>query len=107
MNYGNGDNIEEDEAKIINNKNTKKEGIISFSTINKYYLLPFLCPIFNISSNICINLTIKEEKKNALLFILIVLSFCYILPGFLTFIPSLSKRTKNTINYALIYKKKR
>ena len=98
-------NSENDEEINGENLEKEKEGVISFSKINKYFFLPFLCPIFCMSGNICIDLTTKKGSNNSLFLIYIILCFSNILPGLLTFISSIRERTKNTMNDALIYKK--
>ena len=43
-NDDNSEKAEKDGEKILNKIENEKEGIRSFSVINKYYLLPFICP---------------------------------------------------------------
>ena len=95
--------VEKDEEKILNKIENEKEGICSFSILNKYYLLPFICPFFCMSSNVCIDLVRKTGSNNSLILVLIIICFSYIFPCLLIFISSIRE---GTINDAFIYKKK-
>ena len=103
MNFENDDDdiIEEN----INYNKKERERLFSFSTINKYYLMPFLCPIFLILCNININIIIKIGENNIIFLSIIIESLSLVLAGLLTFIPSLREKTKYSKNDALIYKK--
>ena len=86
-----------------NNKETNKS-LISFAKINKYFLIPFLCPIFCISGNFFINKIIEDKglkNKEFLLAILECLS--YTGGGFLYFISSLREKTAETRDKARNY----
>ena len=103
-NDDNSEKTEKDGEKILNKIENEKEGICSFSVINKYYLLPFICPVFCMSTNVCIDLIEKTGSHNSLILELIIKCFSYILPGLLTFISSIRE---GVINNVYIYKKER
>ena len=87
-----------------NGKNNKKKDnrLFSFAKINKYFIIPFLCPIFCMIANFCIEI-INEDKgvinKEVLLSILECLTFTG--GGFLYFISSLREKTEETRNKAI------
>ena len=103
MDLENNDDIEEN----INNNIKKKEGIISFSKLNKYYLLPFICPIFCMLGTVIrkkIEPNENDNKKIVIFITSVIVSLSDILGGLLSFIPSLREKTKNSRNDALVYK---
>ena len=107
MNYENEyKNIEE---QIINNnkKEKEKERLFYFSKINKYYLLPFLCPVFCMLCNINVDIIIKTKEENIMILLRIIQCLSYLLAGLLTFIPSLREKNKNSKNDAIMYKQKK
>ena len=99
----------------------KKECLFSFSKINKYFLIPFLCPILSSIIDIFIlkieNLNEEEKDKENQeneeemkikkyeFLITLLLSFSYILGGLLYFFDILRMRTHTTKNKALTYYK--
>ena len=97
----NDDNIEE----TINNNKKEKQGIITFSKLNKYYLLPFICPIFCMLERVFRERIGEQlENNNDDIFLTsIIPSLSYILGGLLSFIPSLSIKPKHLIKDALVY----
>ena len=90
------------------NKNQKEEHLFSFAIINKYFIFPFLCPIFCFLANLFIDLIGDNngfDEKGCLLVILIDSS--YIGGGLLYFISSIKTKTEQTRNDAIIYKERR
>ena len=84
--------------KDNNNQNKKrKEHLFSFAKINKYFIFPFLCPIFCFLTNLFLSF-ISEEKglnnKEFLFSILVHLS--YLGGGLLYFISSIRAKTEQT-----------
>ena len=87
----------------------KKECLFSFSKLNKYYLIPFLCPIicflsnymmFNLKISLSSSNIAKEyvgHKKNDFLYNIIIV-FSYTTAGLLFFITKLRIKTKKTEN---------
>ena len=87
-----------------NNKTKAKEGIFSFAKINKYFIFPFLCPIFCMASNYFIEIINNDEgliRKDCLLAILECSTF--IGGGLLYFISSLRDKTEETRDKAKTY----
>ena len=79
--------MEEDD----NNQNKKrKEHLFSFATINKYFIFPFLCPIFCFLANFFLSLISKDNGLNHkdFLFSLFV-HLSYLGGGLLYFISSI------------------
>ena len=87
-----------------NNKTKEKEGIFSFAKINKYFIFPFLCPIFCMASNYFIEIINNDEgliRKDCLLAILECSTFTG--GGLLYFISSLRDKTEETRDKAKTY----
>ena len=89
---------ENNNEKISTKELKKKEKLISFSRINKYYFLPFLYAVsLSISSNIL------DDKIGERKFIKkIIESIQFIVAGFIFFIPSLSEKTQKKRNDSLV-----
>ena len=80
-----------------NNGEQKNNKLFSFATINKYFIIPFLCPIFCMIGNFFIVIVDEDEgviNKEFLLSILECLSFTG--GGLLYFISSLREKTEET-----------
>ena len=89
-------------------KTQKKECFISFAKINKYYLFPFLAPIFCMTSNYFIHLINKENNDNSMEFTLsIFLNCAYIIGGSSYFISYIREKTEKTKNNAIVYKERK
>ena len=85
-----------------NNNKQNNNRLFSFATINKYFIIPFLCPIFCMIGNFFI-VIVDEDKgvknKEFLLSVLECLSFTG--GGLLYFISSLREKTEETRNKAI------
>jgi len=81
-----------------NNQNKKrKEHLFSFAKINKYFIFPFLCPIFCFLANLFISFISKDNGLNNKEFLFsLLIHLSYIGGGLLYFISSIrTKREKN------------
>ena len=92
--------LESDEEELSEIANNKKQ-IIIFSKLNKYFLIPFICPIFYVISNIFMDLIVKAKvinKKEFFDSICIGLNFFFV--GLFYFIPyfNINYNKKNDIN---------
>ena len=88
-----------------NNKDKKsKKSWFSFAKINKYYIIPFFCPIFCMSANFFI-VIIDEDKglKNKQVLLSILECFTFTGGGLLYFISSLREKTEYTRDRAEVY----
>jgi len=98
--------MEEDNNNQENEKGKKdeKECLFSFAKINKYFIIPFLCPVFCIICNYFIE-KINEDKGliNKQCFIAIMECSTFLGGGFLYFISSLREKTEETRNKAKTY----
>ena len=90
------------DENVIKNK---KRQLFSFTTINKYFIFPFLSPIFCFLCNFFIDLIQKEKKNNSEFSIGIVYHLSYLGGGLLFFISSIRTQTEKTRNDAIVYKK--
>ena len=95
--------MEEEEEE----KPTKKEFLFSFAKINKYYLFPFLAPIFCCLANFFIH-SIYEENKNmdTHFFLTIHIDCTYLIGGLLYFISKIRTKTEETRNNAIVYRER-
>ena len=79
--------LESDEEELSEIANNKKQ-IIIFSKLNKYFLIPFICPVFYVISNIFKDVILKAKvinKKEFFDSIYIGLNFFFV--GLFYFIP--------------------
>ena len=99
----------------------KKESLFSFSKFNKYFLIPFLCPILKVFSFFFVNKIEKivrdeennkdKDNKNEIkihkfeFLLAFIFSFNYILSGLLYFVDIFRIKTKTTKNNTIIYNK--
>ena len=87
----------------------EKEYLFSFAKINKYYLFPFLAPIFCCLGNYFIH-SVKNEYDNDTidmnLFFLIYIDLSYLLGGLFYFISFIRTKTYETRNNAIQYKER-
>lgn len=86
------------------NEKGEKECLFSFAKINKYFIIPFLCPVFCIICNYFIE-KINEDKGliNKQCFIAIMECSTFLGGGFLYFISSIREKTEETRNKAKTY----
>ena len=74
----------------------KKGPLFSFTKMNKYYLLPFITPVFCFIGNLIETLILEEDdKKLNLFFFAIINSIGDILAGFIYFIQLCQNKNKN------------
>ena len=83
-----------------NYQNEKKENLIGFGKLNKYYLIPFLAPLLGFSANCLIYYVDVGEDDNdikGIYFIIIFIIFLsYATGGLLYFISSIRSQTEKT-----------
>ena len=100
----------ENGKKIENNDENKKEYLFSLAKINKYFIFPFLCPVFCMIGNYFIFKIFHDDdikgvnNKEFLLSVLVCMS--YIGGGLLYFISSLRIKTEETRNEANKYRQR-
>ena len=82
-----------------NEKKVEKECLFSFAKINKYYIFPFLCPIFCVTANYFLFLILKKENiKNKEFLLLHTICASYIGGSLLYFISSIRTKNEETRN---------
>lgn len=80
----------QNEKEKLNEKSKKKEPIIIFSKLNKYFFFPFLIPITTFGSNyFCSEILRSGAVKKVEFFIVIYIELALIIGGLLQFIPCL------------------
>ena len=83
---------------------TKKKCLFSFAKINRYFIIPFLCPVFNMIYSSLLN-SVEEDKNNdkkySFLFSMID-CFSYLPGGLLFFVVFMRTKTEETRNKAII-----
>ena len=89
--------MEEDEKQT-------KECLFSFGRINKYFIIPFLCPIFFFIFIIFFNLLVGEENDgtNHYFFTNMLSCFSLLIGGLLYFVVYIRTKTEETRNNATI-----
>ena len=86
-------------------KNKKKESLFSFAKINKYYLFPFLAPIFCCTANYFIHTLSNDNPSMEMhMFLTIYIDFSYLFGGLLYFISSIREKTYETRDNAIEYR---
>ena len=85
----------------------KDECLFSFAKINKYYLFPFLAPIFCCTGNYFIHSMYRENKSMEMhFFLLIFIDLSYLLGGLLYFVSFIRTKTNETRNDAIVYRER-
>ena len=88
LNYANTFEINDEEEEELSERENNKKSIITFSKLNKYFLIPFLCPVFFILLNILSNLIDKNKLViTPSFFDSIFEDLSFIFAGFFYFIP--------------------
>ena len=91
-----------------NENNKEKKYLFSFAKINKYFIFPFLCPIFCMICNYFIEKINNDEGlKNKECFLAIIECTTFIGGGLLYFISSLREKTEETRDNAREYAERR
>ena len=86
-------------------KRTKKSPLFSFAKINKYFIIPFLSPIFCFLANLFLDLLLKNRGIANLSFLISMIeSTSYIIGGLLYFISWIRTRTEETRDNAIEYR---
>ena len=86
---------------------SKKECLFTFAKINKYFIIPFLCPVSCMMGNFFINLILHEnELKNKEFPIIMVGGLCNFVGGILYFISSIRTKTEETRENAIVYRER-
>ena len=79
-------NINNERDELTKTKNNKTS-LITFAKLNKYFLIPFLCPVFCMLTNFFLNLIMEnKETKKFDFFMIIFIEFSYISAGLIHFI---------------------
>ena len=91
-----------------NENNKEKKYLFSFAKINKYFIFPFLCPIFCMICNYFIEKINNDEGlRNKECFLAIIECTTFIGGGLLYFISSLREKTEETRDNAREYAERR
>ena len=91
------------EKKNLNDKQKKKEPLIMFTKLNKYFLFPFLCPLITFAANyFSTDILRSGAVKRPEFFVVIYIELALIVGGILQFVPCLkynmNKRRESPIN---------
>ena len=93
----------------MDENSNKKECLFSFDRINKYYLFPFLAPIFCMLANFFLGLVrnkISDKVNNYEFLLSMFINFSYIFGGLIYFISFIKNKTEETKEHAIIHKNK-
>ena len=86
QNLDSKNNINNERDELTKTKNNKTS-LITFAKLNKYFLIPFLCPVFCMLTNFFLNLIMEnKETKKIDFFMIIFIEFSYISAGLIHFI---------------------
>ena len=81
----------------LDEPNDNQKHFVTFAKMNKYFLFPFLCPIFCMLANYFSNKIIFSKAKISDYFLLTYVEFTYVVGGLIYFI-SYSKKTNNDLD---------
>ena len=99
--------MESSEEENENEIKTKKDCLFSFAKLNKYFIIPFVCPIISMACNYLINEIIDVIGFENREFLLIsYVEITYIGGGVVYFISWIRRKTEETRDKANIYKDK-
>ena len=99
--------MESSEGENENETKAKKECIFGFAKLNKYFIIPFICPIISMACNYLINEIIDVIGFENREFLLIsYVEITYIGGGVVYFISWIRTKTEETRDKANIYKEK-
>ena len=105
-NDNDSENDNESENENGKENNNKKESLISFAKLNKYFIFPFICPIICMICNYFLILGIDEIGfKNREFLLSTFVEISYIGGGLVYFISWIRRKTEETRENAMIYKK--
>ena len=98
----------ENENENENEKiNKKKEGLFSFTRLNKYFIIPFVCPIICMVSNYFLSLMMDQaDFDNKKYFLITFVETSYVGGGLIYFISWIRNKTEETRDNAIIYKER-
>ena len=98
---------EEEEVEEQTTENEKK-CLFSFAKINKYFIIPFLCPIIGFLANIFIQLMQDNAGLKVDLYFPVTMFACltYFGGGLLYFVSYIRTKTEETRNNAITYKER-
>ena len=102
--------MEEEEEEEVEEQTTENEKkcLFSFAKINKYFIIPFLCPIIGFLANIFIELMQKNTEFKVDLYFPVTMFACltYFGGGLLYFVSYIRTKTEETRNNAIAYKER-
>ena len=99
--------MESSEGENENETKAKKECLFGFAKLNKYFIIPFICPIISMACNYLINDIIDAIGFENREFLLIsYVEITYIGGGVVYFISWIRTKTEETRDKANIYKEK-
>ena len=64
LNYTNTFEINDELEEVLSERENNKKSIITFSRLNKYFLIPFLYPVFCVLRNIFKDLVVESKVIN-------------------------------------------
>ena len=99
--------MESSEGENENETKAKKECLFGFAKLNKYFIIPFICPIISMACNYLINDIIDAIGFENREFLLIsYVEITYIGGGVVYFISWIRTKTEETRDKANFYKEK-
>ena len=99
--------IGENDSENGNENKKQKEGLFSFTKLNKYFIIPFICPIICMISNYFLSLMMDQadfDDKQFFFTTFVNLSFAG--GGLIYFISWIRNKTDETRDNAIVYKER-
>ena len=104
LNYTNTFEINDELEEVLSERENNKKSIITFSRLNKYFLIPFLYPVFCVLRNIFKDLVVESKViNNSKLFYSISIDLSYIFAGLFYFKPYFKTNFNKKNNSGSIY----
>ena len=101
MEIGENDSVNE------NGNKKHKEGLFSFTKLNKYFIIPFICPIICMISNYFLSLMMDQADFDGKQFFLITfVNLSFAGGGLMYFVSWIRNKTDETRDNAIVYKER-
>ena len=91
--YQIGDTDSNNEDNSSKNYNQKEQFYISCGKLNKYYIIPFICPVICMGAHYILGL-INQELKDKQLLLILFGEITYVITGLLCFVSVFQQKVK-------------
>ena len=99
--------IGENDSDNGNDNKKKKEGLFSFTRLNKYFIIPFICPIICMISNYFLSLMMDQaDFDHKQFFLTTFVNMSFVGGGLMYFVSWIRNKTDETRDNAIVYKER-